>query len=281
MRWAHPFSSASRWCSLNSVYATCDRPKGVLVSIPLLTVILWLIASVFLDFGAWNAEASAIFLGIGLIYPAFVTLLTYEANRIMGPGAAGALGNLAPLFAVAGAAILIGELPRMLQLIGILVIVVGVILLSMRGARASRAWPYWAIALPVAASAIRGIAQPVTKTGLALWPNPFAALLLGFTASAFVVAVASAIRNRGWPRGFTQKGVFWFGLVGLSNGMAVLCLYAALTNGSVVLVAPLTATYPLFTVVLSALLLQSEPLTVQTGAGVAITVVGVTMLFGK
>ncbi len=137
------------------------RPsEGSLVSIPFLALILWALAVFFLDFSQWNNRAAGTFLVIGLVYPAFVTLLTYEANRIMGPGAAGALGNLAPLFAVVGAAVAFADLPRPLQAIGILTIAAGAIVLTLRRID-SRTWPYWAVFLPIGASAIRGAAQPI------------------------------------------------------------------------------------------------------------------------
>lgn len=256
------------------------RPgEGTLISIPLLTAIAWLLAVFVLDVRDWNTRGFLIFAAVGLAYPALVTLLTYESNRLMGPGVAGALGNIAPLFAVIGAALLLGELPGPVQTAGIAAIIAGVIALSLRGGQATgRSWPYWAAALPLGAALIRGVAQPLTKLGLAHWPSAFAALLFGFTASAVVVVGIAVARHRGWPTGFSRPGIFWFCCIGLSNGMAVLCLYAALARGSVALVAPLTATYPLITLILSALLLRSEKITALIVGGVAIIVAGVMAL---
>lgn len=257
------------------------RPaEGVLISIPLLTLLAWAVAFVHLDFSGWNREAAAIFLAVGLAYPALVTMLTYESNRVMGPGVAGALGNLAPLFAVTGAAILFADWPRPSQIAGIIAIVAGIALVSLRGGKATgRQWPWWTIALPLGASVIRGIAQPVTKIGLASWPSPFTAVLFGFTASTLVVAGVALARNNGLPRGFSRPGVLWFCCVGISNGLAVLTLYAALARGSVVLVAPLAATYPLVTLALSALLLRAERISALLVAAIAVTVFGVALLF--
>lgn len=255
------------------------RPgEGVLISIPVLTLIGWALALFVVDFSKSNFRAIVVFLAVGLAYPALVTMLTYESNRLMGPGVAGALGNLAPLFAVAGAAILVGELPHTLQVLGLVIIVIGVAVLSLRGGTQSRSWPYWIAVLPIAASLIRGIAQPATKLGLANWPNPFAAVVFGFTASSVVVIAVALTRHRGWPSGFSRPGILWFSCVGLSNGMAVLCLYGALARGSVALVAPLTATYPLVTLALTVLLLRSERITATIVAGVSATVTGVAML---
>lgn len=72
----------------------------------------------------------------------------------------------------------------------------------------------------------------------------------------------------------------WFCCVGLSNGLAVLSLYAALTNGSVILVAPLVATYPLIALILSALIFRNERIEHTVLAGVVMTVIGVGMIVG-
>lgn len=259
------------------------RPgEGALISIPLLATLAWLLAPAVLDFRDASVDGLIVFLAVGLAYPSLVTMLTYESNRVMGPGVAGALGNVAPLFAVAGAAVLLGEWPTLIQTVGILAIMGGVAALSLRGAKATgRLWPYWAVALPLAAALIRGAAQPLTKIGLAHWPSAFAAALFGFTASAIVVVSIAFVRHRGRPTGFPRLGIVWFCCVGLSNGMAVLCLYAALAGGSVALVAPLTATYPLVTLALGAIALRSERISILLVVGVTITVAGVAMLLWK
>ena len=257
------------------------RPsEGILISIPLVTVIVWLAAPVVALEG-FDVRAAAVFLAIGLVYPAAVTMLTYQANDLMGPAVAGALGNLAPLFAVLGGMLLFGEWPAPLQILGILTIVLGIILLSLSRDGVTRSWPLWAIVLPLAASVIRGAAQPIGKVGLSIWPSSFAAVLLGYTASTLVVAIVAVAQHRHGRVNFAPKGILWFAGVGLSNGFAVLALYAALAHGPVVLVAPLAATYPLVTLALGAVLLRAEKITLPLFAGILITVAGVAMLLGR
>jgi len=62
--------------------------------------------------------------------------------------------------------------------------------------------------------------------------------------------------------------------------MAVLCLYQALGVGSVTVVAPLVACYPLATLAFSRLFLGGETIGRQTVVGVAIVVAGVALLLG-
>ncbi len=58
----------------------------------------------------------------------------------------------------------------------------------------------------------------------------------------------------------------------------MLLLYAALARGTVTLVSPLVATYPLFTLALSAALLRSTPLAPRLVGGILPTVGGVAAL---
>ena len=254
---------------------------GAVVSIGTTALLFWVLSPLALDLSSWNAPAVAVFLAIGLLFPAAVTMLTFEANRRMGPSVSGALGNLAPLFAVALAALAFGETPDMLQVLGIAAIVVGVAALSVDRRWLDTSWPYWAVSLPIAAAAIRGFVQPVMKAGLAMWPSPFAAALAGYTVSALVVAGAAARRADGRPDASARRaGIAWFAAVGICNGTAVLAMYAALARGPVVLVSPLVATYPLVTLLLAAILWRGAHTTFPRVVGVALTVLGVAVLVG-
>jgi drug/metabolite transporter (DMT)-like permease len=249
--------------------------QGALVSIPVATALLWMLAPFVVDWDAWNAPALMIFAAVGLLFPAVVSLLTFESNRRMGPSATGAFGNLAPLFAVLLAAVLLGEAPRWQQWLGIAAIVVGAVLVSFERRWLDASWPAHTLLLPLMAAAIRGLIQPVTKLGLGFWPNPFAAGLIGYSTSSFVVAAASWKR---WPARWSPAGAFWFACVGLCNGAAAVIMYAALARGPVSVVAPLVALYPLVTLILSAALLGQARAGAPQAGGVALMVAGVVLL---
>lgn len=251
--------------------------RGALVSVPSSAALLWLLAPVFADWHGFEPRGALIFALVGLFFPASVTLLTFAANRQMGPTLSGALGNLAPLFAVLLAALLFGERVGAAQALGIAAILLGVAALTLDRRPLARSWPWWAALLPLAAAAIRGFVQPITKLGLGYWPSPFAAVLLGYSVSALVIAF-SALFFRREAAPLRAAGVAWFAAVGVANVMAVLLLYAALARGRVALVSPLVATYPLFTLALSALLLRSAPLQPRLVGGVVLTVAGVAAL---
>jgi drug/metabolite transporter (DMT)-like permease len=251
-----------------------DARSGARVSVPSATLFFWLLAP-WLDLSGWNWAAAGVFALVGLFFPAAVTLLTFEANRRVGPNVSGAVGSTTPLFAVLGAALWLGEPLGAGALAATAMIVLGTVALSRPRDGASGPGGRGAMWLAWTAAALRALAHVASKAGLALWPNPFAAALLGYTVSSAVVWATPRGRE---PRSYTRRGIAWFVATGLLNGAAVLTLYSALQRGPVVLVSPIAATYPLFTLAFSALWLREERLGGALIAGMALTVTGVIVL---
>jgi drug/metabolite transporter (DMT)-like permease len=252
-----------------------DAAGGARVSIPTAALLFWLLAP-FVDLAGWQVTAIGIFALVGLFFPAAVTLLTFEANRRLGPTVTGTVGSAAPLFAVLGAALFLDEVLGLRELSATSLIVMGSILLSRLGGVDTRERQQGAIWLPWSAAALRALAQVLSKAGLTLWPNPFAAALVGYTLSSAVVWAAPLRQQT--TQELDRRGAAWFALTGLLNGVAVLCLYRALNTGTVILVSPIVATYPLFTLVLSALVLRQERMSGMLIGGVMLIVTGVIVL---
>lgn len=252
-----------------------DAPAGARISIPTATLLFWLLAP-FMDLAGWQWAAVGIFALVGLFFPVAVTLLTFEANRRLGPTVTGAVGSTTPLFAVLGAALFLDEALGLRELSATALIVLGSVALSRPRSTDTGERQRGALWLPWAAAALRALAQVLSKGGLALWPNPFAAALIGYTVScATVWSIAAGRREK---PAFTRSGVAWFAATGILNGAAVLCLYYALDQGPVYLVSPIVATYPLFTLILSAAAVREERLSGTLLAGVALIVSGVVLL---
>ncbi|HEX9463917.1 MAG TPA: DMT family transporter [Alphaproteobacteria bacterium] len=251
---------------------------GATISVPTTTVLCWLAAPWLLDSGGWDLRAVALFAGVGLIYPGVVTLLTFEGSRRMGPTITGTVGSTAPFFAIIAAVLFLGERPTLLAAVAVAAIIAGVALLTWQPRDTPRSWPRRALWLPIGGAMLRGIAQAVLKLGLLAWPNPFAAGVIGYTLSSAVVTTSVRLREGPSRPALNRKGVAWFMLVGVVNGAATFSLYAALNQGNVSVVAPLVATYPLFTLLLGALLLHNERLDLPRLTGVAFTVAGVVLL---
>jgi drug/metabolite transporter (DMT)-like permease len=249
--------------------------SGAAIAIPASTLLFVCAAPFALADATPVWAAVPIFAVIGLMFPGTVTLLTFAANRALGPVMTGTLGNLAPLFAVALAFIILGEALRALQLGGLFAIVAGIaVLTATRGGHARR-WRSWFLLLPLAAAALRGATQATVKLGLEIWPSPFAAALVGYLV---VVLTAARIGTGRFVADAPARGLLWFVAVGWCNGLAALLMYAALAHGSVALVSPLVATYPLVTVVGTTLLFGKVEGGAQLALGVALTAVGVALL---
>jgi drug/metabolite transporter (DMT)-like permease len=138
----------------------------------------------------------------------------------------------------------------------------------------------WSLLWPLSGALIRGLAQAGAKAGLLLWPNPFAASLIGYSVSSATIIGANRFRRP--TKAHAEKhGIVWFALTGVLNGAAVLLMYAALSLAPVSLVAPVVATYPLITALLSTIVLREEPLTLGMVAGATITVLAIVYLVGS
>jgi len=251
--------------------------RSPLYSIGGSAILAWLFAVVFVDFGQIDLEAAAMFAAVGVIFPVLVSILSVRSNEKLGPAVAAAVGNVSPLFAVLGAVLFLGERPTPGQLVGLAMVIDGVALLALRGGAGGRQWPAWVLALPLSAALVRGAIQPAIKTALALWHEPMAAAAIGYTMSTIVILLL--VGGRAWRTGpADRRGVMWFTLVGVFNGAATFLLYAALGLGSITLVAPLVALFPLIAVVLSLIFLRGERLPLVGLLGVIASAAGVVTL---
>jgi len=252
--------------------------SGAAISIPTFTLVFIALSPILLrgEIVVWHAVP--IFAAVRLVFPAAVTLLSFVANRALGPVVTGALGNLSPLFSIALAIVLLHEPLRAVQFAGLVVVLLGVLMITVTRGQQVTDWRSWMLLLPLGAAALRGLIPPVIKIGLEIWPSPIAAGLTGYIFSSLTVLMVERIRNGSFIVRAPLSGRLWFACIGLCNGIGTLLLYAALGAGPVSLVVPLVATYPLVTVGLSALVLGQLKVTLRLAAGTAITVAGVVLI---
>ena len=240
-------------------------------------VAAWVAAEVFVDWRSFDARAAAIFAAVGCIFPVAVSILSVRSNERLGPAVAGAVGNVTPLFAVLFAVLFLGERLGWTQLLGLALVVGGVALMAMRRGAGGRHWSVWVLGLPLAAALVRGAIQPAIKTGLAIWHEPLAAAAIGYSLST--VMIMALVGRRALAEGPADRtGVRWFLAVGMCNGLATFLLYAALGLGSITVVAPLVALFPLMAVVMSYLFLSDERLHAMGLLGIMTSVSGVILL---
>ncbi len=252
--------------------------SGAAISIPSFTL-CFLLASPFLLHGetvVWSAVP--IFAAVGLVFPALLTLLTFAANRSLGPVVTASLGNISPLFSVLLAIVVLGEPLRLWQFAGLLAIVAGVFVITVTRTQDMRNWRTWALLLPLGAAVLRGVIPPVIKIGLEMWPSPMAAGLVGYIFSTMTVLMVERMRNGRFMAQGPIPGRLWFALTGICNGIGTLLIYAAIGAGRVSVVVPIIAAYPIVTVGLNMLVFGRTQGASRIAAGAALTVFGVVLI---
>ena len=257
---------------------TMEPLSGAAVSVPAFTL-LFLLLSPFLLAGepfAWRGVP--IFAAIGLFFPASLTLLAFASNRALGPVITSTLGNLAPLFSVSLAVVLLHEPLRAAQLVGLVIAVIGAVIISVTRPRDLGHWRSLALLLPLAAALIRGVIPPIVKLGLEVWPSPLWACLIGYFMSSLVVLAVQRARQGSFVAKAPASGLIWFAVTGIGNGLATLSMFSAVRHGPITLVAPIVAIYPLVTVLLSAIMLKHIAITARIVGGTMLTVAGVALV---
>lgn len=260
---------------------TIDPLSGAAVSVPAFTLLFLLLSPILLAGEPVVWRGLPIFAAIGLFFPASLTLLAFASNRALGPVITSTLGNLAPLFSVALAVVLLHEPLRPAQLGGLLVAVAGAVIISVTRPRDLGHWRSWALLLPLAAALVRGVVPPIVKLGLDVWPSPLWACLIGYVMSSLVVLAVQRIRKGSFLVQAPVSGWLWFAVTGVSNGLATLSMFAAVRHGPITLVSPIVATFPLVTVLLSAIMLKHIEITSRIVGGTLLTVAGVALVLAS
>jgi drug/metabolite transporter (DMT)-like permease len=254
-------------------FAYVDPQTGSMISMGTCTLIFWLLAPFLLKAEYFGNIGMWIFSANGLVHPLFSMYLAFEATKRMGPTISSTVSAIAPLFATAGAVLMLGEAITLALLIGTLATVVGIMVLSWKREGPAN-WALAALIFPIGAAIIRGANHTIAKFGFQFLPSPYFASLVSFTVSFTGAVLIYRLRVGSLPLRLPRGGLMWSGLSGMGIAIGVLCMYSALESGLVVVVSPIVAIFPLFTLPIS-LLFRQEVLSLQILAGVILVVGGV------
>jgi len=256
-----------------------DARTGAATSVPTAAAFFLVVSLFGLDLSAGSWKAAGVFVLVGLFFPAMVTILNFVTTNRIGASLTGSIAGTSPLFALFAALLILGEAIPPRAVFATLGVIAGVSLMSWRHQAMRRRRVGWVIALAVGGAAIRGVAQVLAKGGLALWPSPLAATVIGYCASASVLLAASAWRrDPASRRPRTPASIRWMMATGLLNGLGLMMMYMALKVAPVSTVAPIVATYPLVTVLLGGLVLHDEALNAKVLAGAVLAIAAVIYL---
>ena len=254
-----------------------DSQTATLFQIGVSTALYWLISPFYLEISFWSSSVLPLLAAIGLMRPLISASLGMAGTRILGPTISSTLASTAPLFGVALGVVLLAETLSWEIALGTAGIVFAVAILSWRRA-SSRTWPLIALFLPVGAAMIRSLAHALAKIGLEVLPSPLFVALVAYTVS-FPLAMANDIRiRRNKPRRLSITGLKWLVITGLIYAVSVLVMNTALMSGRLIVVSPIVACSPLFTLLLGRFVFLEKSLNRKVTIAVLLVVPSVILI---
>ena len=254
-----------------------DSQTAVLWQIGISVSFYWLAAPFYMEAWYWTASVLPLLVVLGCFRPLVSANLGMAGTRILGPTISATLSATAPLFGVALGVFLLAETLSWEIAVGSVGIVAGVILISSRGP-SSRTWPLVALLLPIGAALVRSLSHAFSKIALEEIPSPFFVALVTYSVS-FVLALANQVRTgKSAFRAIAPEGVKWLLVTGSIFGTSVLVLNMALMHGRLIVVAPIVACSPLFTLLLGAVVFREDAITRRVVLAVLIVVPCVALI---
>jgi transporter family protein len=249
---------------------------GFWINVMVGVVGLWTAVLLYIPPEQFDWRALPYFIISGVAGTAAGRLFRVASIEKVGAPVAAAIGNLAPLVATGLAVVLLGEQVTFAILTGTLVIVAGTVLLSLSGKHVG--FPPRYLVYPFLAAWCFGMVQVVRKMGLSETGPVFDAALnitaAMVAATAFVVASGNLRMLRG-----DRESFLYFAVGGAFENIGVLLIIVALGYGDVSVVSPLSATAPLFVLLLAFLFPSGvKRLTWRVAIGTVLIVLGVVLI---
>ncbi|MGH7489142.1 MAG: EamA family transporter [bacterium] len=219
-----------------------------LVSILMQNVLLW--SAVLLTGGVHSVPAAGILLFtlVG-IFQLGVRLFAYTGVEKIGASRSSALQSISPLISATIAVMILGEKTSTLIVVGTLLVVTGIVLVSWKAERQLSGFRRWHLLLPLAAAFLTGMNHPIRRYVLTMANEPlfFSALMGTVSLAGFLVYLVLSPRSQ---RLVWNRGALWpFLSTGLCETLSILCIITAISMGRVVIVAPIAASYPVWSLI--------------------------------
>jgi uncharacterized membrane protein len=247
---------------------------ATIVSLAARTITLGSAVILFGGVPGFAMKALVVFIILGLMQTV-ISLLTFMGLQKIGTSRSQPLRNSYPLWSAVIAIALMGESAGVAVLLGTLMVVAGVVMISWKPEAAPASYRWWHVTYSMAAGLLAGVAFPLRRYGLMITNEP---VFFSFVVAivSLIGAVPYTLRTGGerkliWHR----RGVVDFFLSGFFEALGALLTLMALTTGRVVIVSPIVATTPLFSLVISLIFLRGkEQITAITVLGTIAVVAG-------
>ncbi len=245
-----------------------------LVSILIQNLLLW--TAIFITGGVHAVPISGILLFtlVG-IFQLGVRLLAYTGVEKIGASRSSALQSVSPLISAAIAIAFLGEPTTLLIILGTCLVVVGIVLISWKPERQLGDFRRWHLLLPIGAAFLTGINHPIRRYVLTMASEPlfFSALMGTVSLGGFLIYFVVSPRSQRlvWDR----QAIGPFLATGFCETISILLIITAISMGRVVIVAPIAASYPVWSLIQSAIFLRDvESIQWKVIAGILSVVAG-------
>ncbi|MEX0805143.1 MAG: EamA family transporter [Candidatus Binatia bacterium] len=245
-----------------------------LVSILMQNLLLW--TGVFATGGVPAVPLAGILLfSLVGIFQLGVRLLAYTGVEKIGASRSSALQSISPLVSATIAITLLGEEPSLLIVLGTILVVAGIVLVSWKPEQQLAGFRHWHLLLPLGAAFLTGMNHPIRRYVLVLANEPlfFSALMGTVSLAGFLIYLVVSPRSQRlvWHR----KAVWPFICTGLFETLSILFIITAISMGRVVVVAPIAASYPVWSLIEARIFLRHvEPIHWKIVAGIFSVVAG-------
>jgi uncharacterized membrane protein len=252
-----------------------DTNTGFWINVAVGTVAIW-IAVLVVGPGPVHLSSLAFFAVSGLVGTVAGRLFRFLSIRQVGAGVSAAITSQSPFVSTILSILLLGERVTMPIAIGTVVIVAGTVLLSASGKLVG--FRPVLLVVPFLSATCFGVVAILRKLGLG-----GASAVQGFAVNVTTAFVAFslylAIARRGEARVCTPRSAAWFVAAGLAENAGVFLGVLALKLGAVRVVTPLTATAPIFVLLMAPVLLPGiERVTARVVVGACLIVAGIYLI---
>lgn len=209
----------------------------------------------------------------------FVRQMTYLGMQKIGAARSGSLRATHPFWAGLIAVALLGETLTLRLFLGNATVIAGIAAISWQGSRVRLEVPGWYVLFPMTAAFLAGVAFPLRRAALTLSPEPlFFAAVIGVVGLS-LVGVAQAVPALAQQYVWDRRALRAFLAAGLFEAVANAGILYALRDGDVVVIAPITATLPMWTLLGTVVFLRDmERVTRSTVLGTVLVVVGIILV---
>jgi drug/metabolite transporter, DME family len=204
-----------------------------------------------------------------------VRLLAYTGVLKIGASRSSALQSINPLISATIAIVVLRESAAPATVVGTLLVVAGIILVSWKAEKELLSFRWWHLLLPMGAAILSGVNHPIRRYALGLSNEPlFFSAFMGFvTLLAFAAYMTTSSKE---PRLAWDRRALWpFVCTGIFETFSIFLIITALSIGPVVVIAPIAATYPVWSLIGAKLFLKDvERIGLKAAVGILSVVAG-------